>query len=213
MIRVADIPHRFVIKQDLNKEYRLATKARTKKAEIKMKRPRTMMFDDTSSTKQRSRSPTRGTSIVTKRSRSVSPINQSDQPKRTMKKARLSSEKLSTTVDSKATDTKTTDTKTKSRIMSMYSSIMETNLSFELKKSELNFIISHEEKRARQGQLDVLKVFYENIFDVLRGDAQSQEEKVAHTELKRISHLIEQRIEILEELLLESESARLRLHS
>ena len=97
--------------------------------------------------------------------------------------------------------------------MSMYSSIMETNLSFELKKSELNFIISHEEKRARQGQLDVLKVFYENIFDVLRGDAQSQEEKVAHSELKKISHLIEKRIEILEELLLESESARLRLHS
>lgn len=212
MVRVADIPHRFVIKQDLNKEYRLATKARTKKAEIKMKRPRTIMFDDTSSTKQRSRSPTRGTSIVTKRSRSVSPLNQSDQPKRTMKKARFSSEKLdteklsTTTVDSKTTE----DT---SRLMSMYSTVMETNLPSKLKNSELTFIISHEEKRARQGQLDVLRAFLEDIHDVLRDDAQSQEDKVAYTELLAFSHSIERRIEDLEELLLESEKARLRLHS
>ena len=139
-------------------------------------------------------------------------LNQSDQPKRTMKKARFSSEKLdteklsTTTVDSKTTE----DT---SRLMSMYSTVMETNLPSELKNSELTFIISHEEKRARQGQLDVLRAFLEDIHDVLRDDAKSQEEKVAHTELKAFSHSIEQRIEDLEELLLECENARLRLHS
>ena len=129
-----------------------------------------------------------------------------------MKKARFSSEKLdteklsTTTVDSKTTE----DT---SRLMSMYSTVMETNLPSELKNSELTFIISHEEKRARQGQLDVLRAFLEDIHDVLRDDAKSQEEKVAHTELKAFSHSIEQRIEDLEELLLECENARLRLHS
>ena len=243
MIRVAEIPHRYVIKQHLNAEYRQATKARTKKANIKMKRPRTIIFDDVGTS--------RGSTIATVRrsidkprtKRSRSPLQRSDPKKKKMKKAHLSTSKpearqdpivsqendsndsttITTDTKTSTTDTKTSTSKTKtstsktisttndSRLLSMYNAIMKTSLASQL-ESDLHFIISHEEKRTRQGQLDALRIFREDILDVLHDGGQCHDEKVARTQLNEFVRNMDRRIHDMEKLILESEKASLFLH-
>ena len=235
MIRVAEIPHRYVIKQDLNAEYRQATKARTKKANIKMKRPRTIIFDDVGTS--------RGSTIATMRrpidkprtKRSRSPLQRSDPKKMKMKKARLSTSKpearqdpivsqendsndsttdtktSTITIDTKTSTSKTISTTNDSRLLSMYNAIMKTSLASQL-ESDLHFIISHEEKRTRQGQLDALRIFREDILDVLHDEGQCHDEKVARTQLNEFVRNMDRRIQDMEKLILESEKASLFLH-
>jgi len=215
MVRVMDIPHRFVIKQDLSEEYRAKAKARTKKAKIKMKRPRTMMIDDDddNGTLRTKRSSTvELNSKNTKRSRSVSPVPQKKHQLQKKDVARMDS-LIKVKNDSQTTKTKETPT---SEFMVMYNSIMETEIlsKYLSYAPPAEFITSHEQKQARKHELVVLMAFQSDLKKVLSKSYHLEELEEKVDKLQSISESIEKRISDIRDMIEESSSTntRLRFH-